>query len=141
MMFAVIKFISIIVTVILFAGCCKEYCLKNPQVHISFQNFKAVDTDTVFVLRYESGGSRQMDSSALIKSVSPADTANYSSVYLDITPETDWKIVLPSRNKQYVFSDFEVVSGRCNCGGGKYRAVSRYKLNGVQKEGSLLIAE
>lgn len=121
-------------------SCCKEYC-DGTALMVSFEKFKANDTDTVSFVSYvpATGQTRKVDSFALISPVLPPNAR--SSVTQTLNSAYDWKIILPSVSKQYLLQDFELTTEKCNCGGKKYKAIRSYLVNGVRKEGLFLAVE
>lgn len=120
------------------AGCCKEFCSGN-EIILSFEKFRAVDTDTVYVVRYQPGTqwTKIIDTARLYSNVAAADTSR-SRLFHTITGDFDWKIHLPSLNKSYTIADFSVTKKRCPCGGDTYRSIEAYKVNNVSREGFYL---
>ena len=128
----------IVVIAAIFSACCKIYCEENPELVVLFGNYRAADADTVFILRYNKGTQQIADSTAIISNVSQTDTINHSALYKNLSPESDWKIILPSVNKQYQFTEIQTESGKCPCGGGRYTKISQYRLNNqIQTGGSI----
>ncbi|HWI93139.1 MAG TPA: hypothetical protein VNT20_17800 [Flavisolibacter sp.] len=124
-----------VVAAAVFSGCCKVYCEENAELNVLFGNFRVADADTVYIIRYNKATQQISDSTAIINIVSPADTVNHSSLYRALSPTYDWKIVLPSVNKQYLFTQIETESGKCPCGGGHYTRISNYHLNNQTQTG------
>jgi len=122
------------------AGCCKVYC-DGRDLGISFQKFKARDTDTVIFYRYvpKTGFTKLVDSTPIFSVIAPLDTTQ-SSLSYSISSSYDWKIWITSLNRQLLFENFKLTNEKCSCGG-KYKAISSYTLNGVQKEGIYLEVE
>jgi hypothetical protein len=122
------------------AGCCKVYC-DGRELGISFRKFKARDTDTVIFSRYvpKTGFTKLVDSTPIFSVIAPLDTTR-SSLSYSISSSYDWKIWIPSLNRQFLFENFELTNEKCNCGG-KYKAIGSYTLDGVQKQGLFLELE
>lgn len=119
-------------------ACCKVYCEENPELLVLFGNYRVADVDTVYIIRYNKGTQQISDSAAIINNVSPTDTINHSALNKSLSPAYDWKIVVPSLNKQYLFSQIQTESGKCPCGGGNYTRISKYYLNNqLQTGGSI----
>ena len=54
----------------------------------------------------------------------------------------DWKIIVPSVRKQYIVSDFVLSSKRCPCGGGGYKSIDAFSVDGRRKgEAAFLVLE
>mgnify|MGYP001547153268 FL=1 len=123
-----------------FSSCCKIYCEENPELIVLFGNYRAIDADTVYIIRYNKGTQQISDSVAIINNVSSADTINHSALNRNLSPAYDWKIVLPSisLNKQFVFTQIETESGKCPCGGGRYTRISKYRLNDLAETGGAI---
>ena len=134
------KTIVAVFSVMLFAGCCKVYC-DGTDLGLGFQKFKAKDTDTVLFVKYLPGSAqtKPVDTSRILYRVAPTDTTHSSVVY-QISSGYDWKVLLPSVNRQFVFESFELTTEKCNCGG-KYKAIKSFLLNGVRKEGLFVALE
>ncbi|HEY0065844.1 MAG TPA: hypothetical protein VGB46_00730 [Flavisolibacter sp.] len=122
------------------SACCKAYCIKDPQVNVIFQRFKAMDTDTIYVLRYHGGSAQQSDSTAYIRSQDSQDTS-FSRVNLVLTPGYDWKIKVASLNRQFSITDIQTATGDCQCSSGNYHVVRSFLVNGQQMQGSAYLAE
>lgn len=123
-----------------FSSCCKIYCEENPELIVLFGNYRAIDADTVYIIRYNKGTQQISDSIAIINNVSPADTINHSALNRNLSPAYDWKIVLPSisLNKQFSFTQIETESGKCPCGGGRFTRISKYRLNDRAETGGAI---
>jgi hypothetical protein len=124
-----------------FAGCCKMYC-DGTELAVSFETFKARDTDTVLFVSYAPGTGRmqKVDSFSILSQLSPADTSR-SSVVRSLNAAYEWKVTLPSVSKQYIFENFDFTTEKCNCGGKKYKAIRSYLLNGIRKEGLFIAVD
>jgi len=120
---------------LLLAGCCKVYC-DGTELTLNFGKFRARETDTVLFVRYipKTGWSQVVDSFRILAPASPSDTS-HSSVVRSISSAYDWKVTLPSANKQFVIENFEFTTEKCNCGGTKYKAIRSFSVNGTRKEG------
>lgn len=117
-------------------SCCKADCVDGALI-ASFENFRAVDIDTILLVKYQQGSQQQkiIDTTYRIRSTSPTDTFTiYHSEHL-LYP-FDWKIIIPALNKQYLVSDFQLKTFKC-CGE-KAKGVTAYKLNNVQQQGGFL---
>ena len=119
------------------AGCCKEIC-DPAELQISFRNFKAVDTDTVLLVRYQRGAQNATDTSLVVHHISASDTTN-SSLVEGLFHAYDWKVIIPSLNRQYFVTDMQTTSVRC-CGQ-RGRKVDGYKLNSTEQQGDYLVLE
>jgi hypothetical protein len=126
---------------IVFAGCCKVYC-DGRELALSFRNFKAVDTDTVIFVSYlpNTNFSVKIDSLALIYSIPATDTTK-SSFSHTISSAYDWRVEISSLNKEYKISNFQLTTERCKCGNTKYKSISSFTVDGIQKEGLYLQIE
>jgi len=126
---------------LLLAGCCKVYC-DGTELTVSFEKFKARDTDTVLFVRYvpKTGRSQVVDSFRIVAQVLPSDTSR-SSVVRSISSANDWKVTLPSANKQFFIENFDLTTEKCNCGGTKYKAIRSFSVNGIHKEGLYISLE
>ena len=124
----------------LLAGCCKVYC-DGTDLTLSFEKFKARDTDTVLFVSYLPGTAQTtvVDTFRIHYQISPTDTT-HSSVSHSISSRYDWKVLLPSLNRQFVFEDFKLTNEKCNCGG-KYKVVKSFTVNGTRKEGLSIALE
>ena len=129
------RFILGFLIAIALAGCCKVHC-DGTELNISFEKFKATETDTIIFFSYVPGNGQiqLVDSFRLLSNIPPADTSK-SSVSHSISSKYDWRIILPSLNKQYVFDNFDLGSDKCKCGGNQYKFISSFMVNGVRKEG------
>jgi hypothetical protein len=124
----------------LLAGCCKEMCIGD-EVTISFERFRAVETDTVWFVRYSPDNNIQaLDSFRILSQVAPTDTGR-SSVAQSIAANFHWTVRLPSLSKEYRFENFDFTTEKCNCGGKKYKSVKSYTLNGVRQDGQFIRLE
>lgn len=132
-------FYLILLTLFL-SACCKAYCIKDPELNVVFQGFKAMDTDTIYVLRYQGGTSQQSDSTAYIRPQDSQDTT-FSRVNLVLTPGFDWKIRVASVNRQFLITDIQTTTGDCQCSSGNYHIVQSFRVNGQQVQSSLFLAE
>ncbi|MDQ3277191.1 MAG: hypothetical protein M3Q06_02630 [Bacteroidota bacterium] len=134
------KPIVAVFTFFLLAGCCKVMCIGD-EITISFEKFRAVETDTVLFVRYPgNGGTQALDSFHVTTVVSPADTGR-SRVAQSISASSHWKIKVPSLNKEYRIENFDFTTAKCNCGGKKYKSVNSFTVNGQRKEGQFLRLE
>lgn len=100
-------------------------------ISISFENYGVFETDTVYMVSYErsSNFTARKDSFAYILPNVASDTSRQPQIR-SIHPDKDWKIRVPSLNKEFRISDYEVVSAECECGPSKYGMIKSYKLNG-----------
>ena len=135
------RVLSFFVVLLLFAGCCKVYC-DGSDLLVSFEKLKARDTDTVVFVNYlpATGLTRVVDTFRIL-TVIPATDTTRSSVAHSISSSYEWKVLLPSVNKQYVFENFELSTRKCSCRGTKYKDISGFTLNGVRQEGSFIRVE
>ena len=124
----------------LLAGCCKEICIGD-EVTVSFERFKALETDTVLFVRYPPHNSTlALDSFRVVSQISSLDTSR-SSVAQSLSASYHWKVSLPSLNRDYRFENFDFTTEKCNCGGKNYKSVRSYTVNGVRKEGLFIRLE
>lgn len=130
--------IAFVVGVSLYA-CCKEACVKDDTLTVTFQNLKHRDTDTVLLVRYKKGASttQPLDSTWKYSAPISPDTA-WSNLNLQLKGDADWQMYLPALNKRYMVSDMIVASSECNCERGRSVYVRSYKLDGTEHMGSLL---
>lgn len=133
-----VLFLLIVMLTAFLSACCKIYCEENPELVVLFGNYRAVDADTVYIIRYNKGTQQVADSVAIINNVSPTDTINHSALYKNLSPASDWKIIIPGVNKQYLFTQIETESGKCPCGGGHYTKISKYRLNDQAQTGGAI---
>ena len=127
-------------SVLVLAGCCKEMCIGD-EVTISFERFRAQETDTVWFVRYTPENPTQpLDSFRILSQVAPADTGR-SSVAHSLSANFHWAVRLPSLNKEYRFENFDFTTEKCNCGGKKYKSVKSYTVNGMRQEGLFIRLE
>lgn len=135
------KTIPAFLLLLLLAGCCKVYC-DGTELTISFEKFRAKETDTVLFVSYvpKSGQTQVVDSFRILSQIAPSDTSR-SSVAQSISAKYDWVVTLPSVNKQYVFENFDFTTEKCNCGGKKYKAIQSFSVNGIRKEGLSVVLE
>ena len=127
-------------SVLVLAGCCKEMCIGD-EVTISFERFRAQETDTVWFVRYTPENPTQpLDSFRILSQVAPADTGR-SSVAHSLSTNFHWAVRLPSLNKEYRFENFDFTTEKCNCGGKKYKSVKSYTVNGMRQEGLFIRLE
>jgi hypothetical protein len=98
---------------LLLIGCCKAECTA-PELVVSFQRLKATETDKLLLIRYNPavGFSQPSDSVWKYTTVVPTDTTQ-SLVREWLDAYSNWKIVLPSINRQYRISSVEVKSFNC----------------------------
>ena len=117
-------------------GCCKAECI-NGELIASFENFRAIDIDTILLIKYQQGllQQRAIDTTYSIRNTNATDTFRIYHAERLLYP-FDWKIVIPPLNKQYIISDFQLKTFRC-CGE-KAKRVTSYKLNNVQQQGDFL---
>jgi hypothetical protein len=134
----IVLYLLFVVAVTFLPACCKIYCEDNPELTVLFGNYKAIDADTVYIIRYVKGTQQITDSLAVISNVSQTDTINHSALYKNLSPAFDWKIIIPGVNKQYLFTDINTESGKCPCGGGHYTKISQYKLNNQIQTGGAI---
>ena len=122
------------------AGCCKVYC-DGTELMVSFEKFAASDTDSVYFISYvpASGQTQKVDSFLVTTPVLPAGTP--SPVIQTLQSNYDWKVVLPSVNRQYLIQNFELTTEKCNCGGKRYKSIRSFLVNGVRKEGLFVALE
>jgi len=132
------NFFLSLISLISLAGCCKVHC-DGTELGISFEKFKARDTDTVLFISYlpGSGQTQMADSFRILSAISPTDTSK-SSIAHSISSKYDWKVFLPSLNKQYVFEGFELNADKCRCGGAQYKYITGFLVNGIRKEGMFI---
>lgn len=135
------KRIAVLVLLFVFAGCCKMYC-DGTDLVVSFEKFKATETDTVLFVRYlpNTNQTQVVDTARITTQISPADTSR-SAVARSLSSAYDWKVLLPAAGRQYVFEHFDFTTEKCNCGGKKYKAIRSFSVNGTRKEGLFLALE
>ncbi|WP_148661231.1 hypothetical protein [Flavisolibacter tropicus] len=128
------------IPVIALYACCKEVC-EDQNLLVRTQNMQAVDTDTVFLIRYKpySRFSEKIDTVKRYSLVPVGGTTQPSAFFDYLDFNYDWKIVIPALNKEYFISYIETEKKPCHCEGGKYRAVKRFELNNVKVEGSTVV--
>ncbi|HYH15285.1 MAG TPA: hypothetical protein VD794_08695 [Flavisolibacter sp.] len=128
--------------VVILYSCCKGFCEPEQGLHISIRNLQAVDTDTVYLIRYKAntGFSERIDTVKRIEPV-PAGNTLPSSFMDELHYATDWKVVIPAVNKEYFISNLETKTERCSCTGDKYRSVIKFRLNNMEKEGSSAVLD
>lgn len=117
-------------------SCCKADCI-NGALSVSFENFKAVDTDTVLLVRYNQGQQTALDTS--IRTTVAANDTIKSYMVEQVYYNNDWRIIIPALNKNYQITNLAVTTIKC-CGE-KSKRVKTYKINNVQKEGDFLLLE
>ena len=122
-------------------SCCKAIC-EDQGLFISVQNIQAVDTDTVYLIKYKpsTGFADKIDTVKHFANV-PAGSTLPSTFREMLEPNADWKVVIPGVNKEYFISNIETGQEHCECGGGKYTMVTKYRLNNAQKEGNNVILD
>ena len=135
------KFLVAFCLLLLLAGCCKVYC-DGTELTVSFEKFRARETDTVLFVRYvpKTGRSQVVDSFRMVAQVLPSDTSR-SPVVRSISSAYDWTITLPSVHKQFLIENFDLATEKCNCGGTKYKAIRSFSVNGNRKEGLYIALE
>ena len=129
-------FLILLITATYLQSCCKGECV-NGELHASFENFRAVDLDTIMLIKYQRGSQQQtiIDTAFSIRHPNPLDT--FRSYHTErLFYPFDWKIVIPSINKEYIVSDFELRTIKC-CGE-KGKSVSAFKLNNAAQQGDYL---
>lgn len=126
---------------LLLAGCCKVYC-DGTELMVSFEKFKARETDTVLFVSYvpNTGHTQVVNSFRIAAPVLPSDTSR-SAVVQSLSSAYDWKVTLPSANRQFLLENFELTTEKCNCGGKKYKAIRSFAVNGSRKEGLFVALE
>jgi hypothetical protein len=124
---------------ILFAGCCKEICIGG-EVTISFEKFRAVETGTVWFVRYPPGSGQALDSFSVL-SIVPATDTGRSAVSQNISVDYNWTVRLPSLNREYRFENFDFTTENCSCTGEKYKLVNSFTVNGQRQEGEFIRLE
>lgn len=103
------RFLVPCVMLVFFAGCCKMYC-EDTELTLSFEKFKARDTDTVYFVSYQpKSGLTQVVDTFRILSVIPAADTSRSSVFHYISSQYDWKVIVPSLNREYVLRPLSIV--------------------------------
>ena len=130
----------VILLTLFLSACCKSYCIKDPELNVVFQSFKAMDTDTIYVLRYQQGTTQQSDSTAYLRPQDSQDTS-FSRVNFVLTPGYDWKIRVASVNRQFLITNIETATGDCQCSSGNYNVVQSFRVNGQQMKSSLFLVE
>jgi hypothetical protein len=132
-------FFSLILIVFIIYGCCKAECI-NRTVAISFRNIRAINTDSVSLIAYKTGSNftQKLDSNFSNIPVPAADTS-YSTLFLTVFADRDWKIINHSLNKEYRLNNFEVDKIKC-CGERAY-VVRSFEINGIRKTGDLFDVE
>ncbi|RYZ29531.1 MAG: hypothetical protein EOO10_06000 [Chitinophagaceae bacterium] len=125
--------------VLLVAGCCKVYC-DGRDLGISFRKFKTVETDTVVFESYLPKTNTKVDSFAFAATVPPTDSTQSTFSY-PVSSAYDWKITLPSINKEFVIENFKLTKDQCSCSGREYHLISSFTVNGVKKNGLSLELE
>ncbi len=120
---------------VVITGCCKVYC-GDVELGVDFSGMKAIDTDTVFFLGYkkDSDFQERVDSTAIITRVAETDT-NHSGLFHTLPLGKDWKVAIPSVQKEYYITDFIVEKENCSCGGNDYNVIKYFTINGERKEG------
>lgn len=123
------------------AGCCQAEC-PTADVMVSFERFRSSDVDSVLTVRYRPGThfTERLDSTWTYTPVAATDTS-WSRLYKTIFGMEDTRIFLPSVNKTFRFTDFELESIRCPCNGGRTRVVRSFAVNGIRKEGTTAVLE
>lgn len=130
------------ILLVMFAGCCKVYC-DGRNLGISFRKFKAGQTDTVIFISYmpNANFASKVDSFALISPVPPPYDTLPSSVSYSLSSAYDWRVTVPSVNRQFLLQNFQLTTERCSCGGNRYKSISSFTLNGATKSGLYLEVE
>src|SRR5688572_12426802 len=128
------RILSSLMVLLCFTGCCKVYC-DGSELLVSCEKFKARDTDTVVFVSYlpATGFTKVIDTFRILSVIPVTDTSR-SSVFHAISSSYDWKVLLPSLGKQYVFENFELSNKKCSCGGTPYKEISSFTLNGVRRQ-------
>lgn len=132
-------FFSLILIAFIIYGCCKAECI-NRTVNISFRNIRAINTDSVSLIAYKTGSNftQKLDSNFSNTPVSATDTS-YSTLFLTVFADRDWKIINHSLNKEYRLNNFGIDKIKC-CGERAY-VVRSFEVNGIRKTGDLLDVE
>ena len=138
----VMKTLILVVIVFTLGACCKGECEPTQGVLISIRNLQAVDTDTVYMVRYKAntGFAERLDTVKRFNPV-PAGSTSPSTFMEELDFTNDWKVIIPAVNKEYFISDFETVTERCSCTGDKYVRVKKFSLNNTVIESSSAILD
>lgn len=115
---------------------------EDDGLHISVQNVQAVNTDTIYLIKYKpnTGFTERIDTVKHYATV-PTGSTLPSTFRERLDPDTDWKVVIPALNKEYFISNIETAQERCQCEGGKYTTVKKFHLNNAEKEGSSIVLD
>ena len=114
-------------------ACCKAECISRT-VTISFFKLRAVNADSISILRYALGSnySQWIDSNFYHYPV-PANDTSFSKLADIVFSEHDWKIINHSLNKEYRLNNFE--TEKVKCFGEKSFVVRSFSLDGIRKQG------
>jgi hypothetical protein len=120
---------------------CHEVCLDEG-VHIRVQNMQAVDTDTVYLIKYKpnTGFAERIDTIKRYINIPVGSTL--PSTFFDILDyKDDWKVVIPAVNKEYFISNIETGTASCSCEPGNYKTVKKFRFNNSEKEGNDVVLQ
>lgn len=135
------KNLAALFAAVAFAACCKEIC-EDQGLLIYTRNMQAVDTDTVYLIRYTRATRFDglIDTIKRYNNVPPGSTqpSNYSDI-LDYM--YDWRVVIPALHKTYEISAIQTKKEPCRCSGGTYRTVTSFWFTNTGKEGNSVVLE
>lgn len=119
-------------------GCCKEECIKDGSLWVSYQNYQHADVDTVALVSYRKGTTELIDTTWQYSPSVPTDTS-WANVSSRLDNGVDWKIHIPAVNKTFLVTDIMTASSECSCERGRSYYVHGFKVNNTEEQGSVLI--
>ncbi len=122
------------VALLLVSSCCKIGCYGT-EITISLENYKRLEVDTLIFLGYDRNTNFSVlkDSALYVTPVPPTDTFRATHAH-SINADKNWIIKVPSVNKEFRFSNYDITTARCSCGNTKYELIRSYKVNGIEEK-------
>lgn len=137
------QLLLVFLTVFILTSCvrCLEKC-QDEGVYVRVQNMQAVDTDTVYLIKYKvnTGFTEKIDTVKRYTNIPVGSTL--PSTFFDILDSNnDWKVVIPALNKEYFISNIKTGTASCSCEPGNYRTVEKFHFNTIEKEGNSIVLD
>jgi hypothetical protein len=123
------------------SSCCKEACINENDLSVSFYNFTVSDADTVLYVRYQPGTTTPLDSNWKYQPLAPSNTSR-SALWERLPANSDWQIFIPAVNKQYYITDIVTGTADCSCERGQSTVIRQYKVNHTTtRQGNFLVLD
>jgi hypothetical protein len=126
---------SFIITAVALISCCKALC-DDGSIFLTLSNRQTTEIDTVYLISYKpnTGFTERIDSIKRF-AATPVNSTQPAAFMETLDYRADWKVVIPGLNKEYFINNIETRQEPCQCEGGSYEVVTKFRLNNVEKEG------